>query len=87
MSQEMQNFALLGSALKQVSNYWTKFWRYRIGDFSIEEWTWIGGILAILCYLMICFVSFIDNYQLPEAAPQQRTESEILEDILKEIKK
>lgn len=83
----MQNFALLGSALKQAANYWSKFWRYRIGDFSIEGWCWVGGFLALCIWLMIGFISWIDNQSTPEAAPQERSQTEILEDILKELKK
>jgi hypothetical protein len=87
MSQEMQNFVYLKIAAKQAAEYWSKFWSYRIGQFSIEEWCWVGGFLALFIWLMFVLLPWIDNYQLPEAAPQQRTESEILEDILKEMKK
>jgi hypothetical protein len=87
MSQEMQNFALLKSAAIQASRYWSKFWQHRIGEFSIEGWCWVGGFFALAIYLMIGLLSWIDNYEPPEAAPQQRSQNEILEDILKELKK
>jgi hypothetical protein len=87
MSQEMQNFALLKSAAIQASRYWSKFWGYRIKDFSIEGWCWIGGFFALGIYLMIGFISWIENYDPPAAAPQERTQNDILEDILKELKK
>jgi hypothetical protein len=85
MSQEMQNIALLKSALKKFSVYWQNFWKYRIGEFSIEGWAWIGILMGFFLWIGFGILSYIDSYE-PRPAAQERSQTEILEDILEELK-
>jgi hypothetical protein len=88
MSQEMQNFALLKSAAIQATRYWSKFWKYRIGEFSIEGWCWIAGFLVLGIYLLFGLLNWVSyaDFSIERQEPE-RTQVDVLEDILEEMKK
>jgi hypothetical protein len=76
----MNEYFILTKSLKELAGY-------RVGSHTLEGWAWIVGASFFALWVGWEIILAIGNYSPPEAAAPQRSQTDVLEDILKELKK